>query len=102
MLEASREELQREEDLNDTKGLPKVLGKVIWAFDTYIFEPIATGFRFLHLVAIFVPVIFATPMVLIGPRRKERDNQRAGTLWWYGLLVRAMELAGPAFIKVII
>ena len=99
MLEASRQELE-EKDLDDSTGLLKILRQLGWAFDTYIFEPIATGFRFLHLVMIFVPVILTTPALLFGPRRKERDNERAGTLWWYGYLVHSMERAGPAFIKV--
>ena len=99
MLEASRQELQ-EKDLDNSKGLLRALRQLGWAFDTYIFEPIATGFRFLHLVVIFVPVIVATPVVFFGSRKKERDNERAGTLWWYGFLVHSMERAGPAFIKV--
>jgi aarF domain-containing kinase len=60
---------------------------------------LATTFRFFHLVIIFVPVIVTIPVVLIGPRRKDRDNERTTTLWWYGFLVNAMERSGPAFIK---
>ena len=99
MLEASRQELE-ETIPNDANLLLRLLKKVEWGFDTYIYEPLATGLRFLHLVVIFVPVILTTPMMLIGSRNRGRDNERSGTLWWYSFLVYAMELAGPAFIKV--
>lgn len=68
--------------------------------DNYIVEPIATGFRFLHLVFIFVPVLLTVPVIWFGGRVKDRDNERSGTLWWYGFLVKSMERAGAAFIKV--
>jgi len=51
-------------------------------------------------VIIFVPVIVAIPAIWIGDRVKDRDNERKGTLWWYGFLVSSMERAGAAFIKV--
>lgn len=72
----------------------------IWRFvDTWIFEPIATGLRFLHLVVIFVPVLATIPVIWFGARVEERDGERKGTLWWYGFLVSSMERAGAAFIK---
>lgn len=99
MLEASRREL--------AEYVPPVLrgsnktGRSIWFFvDQWIIEPVATGFRFLHLVLIFVPVIVTVPAIWLGRRVKERDNERKGTLWWYSYLVWSMERAGPAFIKV--
>ena len=98
MLEASRRELE-EQIPEDAGSLWRLIKGLSCAFDTYIFEPLATGFRFLHLVVIFVPVILTSPLALLGPRKGERDHQLAGTLWWYSFLVRAMELAGPAFIK---
>ncbi|KAK4979642.1 hypothetical protein LTR28_003480 [Elasticomyces elasticus] len=98
MLEASRAEID--------DYVPEYLrgsGKIrrrIWKFcDTYIIEPIATGLRFLHLVIIFVPVIAAVPIIWFGARQADRDNERSGTLWWYGFLVSSMERAGAAFIK---
>jgi aarF domain-containing kinase len=69
-------------------------------FIRYIFEPIATGLRFLQLVAIFVPVFATVPVIFIGSRYPEHDNERTGTLWWYRFLVKQMERAGPTFIKV--
>jgi aarF domain-containing kinase len=99
MLEASRKELSEQ--------VPRVLqnsGKyrrgIYFFIDDYIIEPIATGLRFLHLVIIFVPVIVTIPVIWLGSRQPNRDNERSGTLWWYGFLVRSMERSGAAFIKV--
>lgn len=98
MLEASRAEIAKEIP-EDVRGLRR-LWKAIYIFaDTLIVEPIATTFRFLHLVIIFVPVIGTMPLIWLGTRQKNRDNERSGTLWWYSFLVRSMERAGPAFIK---
>lgn len=99
MLEASRAEIEKTIP-EDVHGLKKVWHSMYYVVDTFIWEPLATGFRFLHLVIIFVPVIFAVPMVWFGRRRKEKGNERTGTLWWYRFLVHSMERAGPAFIKV--
>ncbi|KAK3049186.1 hypothetical protein LTR09_009605 [Extremus antarcticus] len=72
----------------------------IWRFvDTWIFESLATGLRFLHLVVIFVPVLASIPAIWFGARVEERDGERKGTLWWYAFLVSSMERAGAAFIK---
>ena len=99
MLEASRAEIRKKLP-NHKRGLSRVVGTIAFVFDQYIYEPIATGFRFLHLVVIFVPVLVTVPATWLGRRVKDRDNERSGTLWWYGFLVKSMERAGPAFIKV--
>lgn len=99
MLEASRAEIQKRVP-DDVRGLKRPWRCFCLFIDVYVFEPIATGFRFLHLVVIFVPVIITTPMIWFGSRSKDHDNERSGTIWWYGFLVRSMERAGPAFIKV--
>ncbi|KAF2852832.1 ABC1 family protein-like protein [Plenodomus tracheiphilus IPT5] len=98
MLEVSRKELKQQ--------VPKALehsGKyrrgLYFFIEEYIIEPIATGIRFLHLVIIFVPVIVTVPAIWLGARQLHRDNERSGTLWWYGYLVLSMERAGAAFIK---
>ncbi|ATY65096.1 ubiquinone biosynthesis protein, putative [Cordyceps militaris CM01] len=98
MLELSREEIRKAVDNND-RGLSRLVHEALLFLDLYIWEPIFTGVRFLHLVAIFVPVIVSVPIVWLGRRLPERDDERQGTLWWYGFMVKAMELAGPAFIK---
>ncbi|WRT63335.1 uncharacterized protein IL334_000240 [Kwoniella shivajii] len=73
----------------------------------YVFEPLATLFRFFHLAFLFGPVILSTPMLLIGKPSKRRRNsgkpvveeENWGAVWWYGFLVKQMERAGPSFIK---
>lgn len=99
MLEASRAEIAKEIP-EDVHGLRRVWKAIYLFVDTLIVEPIATTFRFLHLVIIFVPVIGTMPLIWLGRRQKNRDSERSGTLWWYSFLVRSMERAGPAFIKV--
>lgn len=99
MLEASREEIKKQVG-DDVHGLRRVRDSIIVFLDVYIWEPVCTGLRFLHLVVIFVPVILTVPALWIGARNKKRDDERSGTLWWYWFLVKSMERAGPAFIKV--
>ncbi|PGH13715.1 Atypical/ABC1/ABC1-C protein kinase [Polytolypa hystricis UAMH7299] len=98
MLAASREEA-RKIIPKDIHGFRKLFFRLYLLFDGYIVEPIGTALRFLRLGIIFVPVILSVPAVWFGRRIPGRDNERPGTLWWYGFLVRAMERAGPAFIK---
>lgn len=100
MLEASRKEIEKKIP-DDLHGVRRIF-RSIWVFlDQYIYEPVATSMRFLHLVVIFVPVIVTVPVIWLGRRQGDRDNERSGTLWWYGFLVSSMERAGPAFIKVL-
>lgn len=99
MLQASRAELKKTVS-EDERGVERFGHKILFFLDLYIWEPICTGVRFLQLVVIFVPVIISVPAVWIGPRQPDLDNERSGTLWWYGFLVQGMEWAGPAFIKV--
>jgi len=70
------------------------------SFVRYVYEPIATCLRFIQLVVIFVPVLVTIPVIFIGPRVPESDNERVGTLWWYQFLVKQTERAGATFIKV--
>ncbi|TQS33804.1 hypothetical protein Golomagni_05839, partial [Golovinomyces magnicellulatus] len=98
MLEISREEI-RKKVADDEHGVSRIVHEIALFIDLYIWEPICTGARFVQLVVIFVPVIISVPAIWIGSRNAKRDNERSGTLWWYNFLVNAMELAGPAFIK---
>lgn len=100
MLEASRAEIAKELP-NDVQGLRRAWRGLCLFVNVAIVEPLATTFRFLHLVIIFVPVIITIPVIWFGPRRKAHYNERLWTLWWYSYLVRSMERAGPAFIKVV-
>jgi aarF domain-containing kinase len=99
MLEASRDEIEKRVN-DDVHGFRRFKDHIILFLDLYIWEPVCTGLRFLHLVVIFVPVLVTVPALWIGTRKKERSNERSGTLWWYWFLVKSMERAGPAFIKV--
>jgi aarF domain-containing kinase len=99
MLAASREELKHQVP-KAIEGSKTFRRNIYFFVDSYIVEPICTGLRFLHLVFIFVPVMVSVPAIWFGARVQGRDNERSGTLWWYGFLVRSMERAGAAFIKV--
>lgn len=98
MLEVSRDEIKKGVS-EESRGLSRVAQQIKYLWDVVILEPVCTGIRFLQLVFIFVPVIVTVPAIWLGRRQRHRDNERSGTLWWYGFLVNAMELAGPAFIK---
>lgn len=65
-----------------------------------IWEPLLTARRFIHLFALFIPVIISSPMLLVGKPHKRYRGETWGAVWWYGLLVSTMEAAGPTFIKV--
>lgn len=54
----------------------------------------------MHLAVIFLPVMVTAPALFFGARDPNRDDEKAGALWWYAFLVRQMESAGPTFIKV--
>lgn len=98
MLEVSRAEVRKGVSA-DSHGLARLGERIKYLIDLLIIEPVCTGVRFLQLVVIFVPVIITIPVIYFGNRQPSRDNERSGTLWWYGFLVNEMELAGPAFIK---
>jgi aarF domain-containing kinase len=83
----------------------------IWAFfNRWIFEPLGTTRRFLYLASIFLPVILTAPVLALewvgtevntaSGRKQKRKHERTTTRWWYWLLVKQMERAGPTFIKV--
>ncbi|KAK6525072.1 hypothetical protein TWF281_011951 [Arthrobotrys megalospora] len=98
LLAESEEETQYQKV--ETQSLVRrALSYVERYFHSYVLEPVATGLRFLHLALLFLPVMVTMPAIWIGPRLPFRDDERTGTLWWYGFLVRSMERAGPTFIK---
>jgi aarF domain-containing kinase len=99
MLEASRQEI-KDDILEKTQGALGLESPALACWTYYVYDTIATGFRFVHLVIIFLPVILTAPTIWFGKRIKDRDGTRTGTLWWFRFLVKAMERAGPAFIKV--
>ena len=99
MLAASRKEIDAE-DYDFLRNSTRTRRTIVHYIDTYVWEPICTGARFLHLVIIFLPVLVTVPVIWLGSRDPKRENERTGTIWWYGFLVRSMERAGAAFIKV--
>ncbi|TID14924.1 hypothetical protein CANINC_004595 [Pichia inconspicua] len=74
-----------------------------WFFKTkffiqdYIYEPIVTFGRFLHLSAIFIPVFLFYPITFFGKTNK--IGERSGAVLWYKLLRHAAELGGASFVK---
>lgn len=102
MLEES--DLEREELLQaiskDRHVVFRIANHIKILAVNWVIEPIATGFRFVTLVTIFVPLILAIPLVYLGKRLPEKNNERQGTIWWYAFLIKSMEQAGPTFIKV--
>lgn len=68
--------------------------------EDYVIHPVLTIWRFGVLAVIFLPLILTAPAVFIRKRQKDLHDERSGTIWWYSLLVRHMEMAGPTFIKV--
>ncbi|KAA8650049.1 hypothetical protein EYZ11_011816 [Aspergillus tanneri] len=98
ILELSREET-RQSIAEDFQVLPGLRQSLFAFWYYYVYDPIATGCRFIHLVLVFLPVILATPAVWLGKRVNGRKGVRTGALWWYNYLVKSMECAGPTFIK---
>lgn len=100
MLEIS--EAERREARTVSKDIPRqkrVVERAKLFVLNYIVEPFATGFRFVTLAAIFVPLIVTIPVIWFG-RKVGPEGEREGTVWWYGFLVGSLERAGPTFIKV--
>jgi len=99
MLEASRDEIRKAVS-PDAQGLSRVWQSLSVTFYYYVYDPIATGLRFLHLFVIFMPVVVTVPAIWFGRAVESKNGAQSGTIWWYRFLVKAMERAGPAFIKV--
>ncbi|RAH40063.1 ABC1 kinase family protein [Aspergillus brunneoviolaceus CBS 621.78] len=98
MLEVSRREIQKKVD-EEARGLSRLWQTFVLYGYRFVYDPIATGFRFVHLLIIFLPVVFTAPILCLGGHGKNREAVPLGTIWWYKFLVRSMERAGPAFIK---
>ncbi|KII94148.1 hypothetical protein PLICRDRAFT_171822 [Plicaturopsis crispa FD-325 SS-3] len=76
-----------------------ILSRILCLLREKIWEPVLTGRRFIYLCFLFLPVIFAVPMVLIGRPEERYHGDRWGAVWWYELVVAQMQRAGPTFIK---
>lgn len=85
---------------NDEKDAePETVGgKILAALSKWIWEPLCTLFRFGELLVIFMPVLLAMPITLLGFKHED-GGDRSGAMLWYRYLTWSMELAGPSFIK---
>lgn len=79
-----------------------ILSRIIAFTRDYIWEPLLTARRFIHLFYLFLPVILSVPMLLVGRPDPKLEGDRWGAVWWYGYLTSQMQRAGPTFIKVCI
>ncbi|KAF9974803.1 hypothetical protein BGZ73_001707 [Actinomortierella ambigua] len=102
-LVVSREQEEEEKEREEKKDLQgwarRVRQRIVEWMEDYVVQPVKTVWRFAVLAAIFAPVLLSIPAVFLGERKKELHDERTGTIWWYDLLVRHMERAGPTFIK---
>lgn len=85
--------------------LPSMFKKVLYQINDTIIEPIRIFVRFLELSAIFIPLLLVYPISWLGHHKRIQMNpdrviqEKSGSLLWYKLLRKALELAGPTFIK---
>ncbi|OLL24650.1 ABC1 family protein, mitochondrial [Neolecta irregularis DAH-3] len=73
----------------DANILQRIAHTIRLYLSRWLIEPIATTFRFIHLVFLFGPVLATLPLAW-------------GSLWWYKFFVCQLERAGPSFIKVLL
>ncbi|CAI8498220.1 unnamed protein product [Pichia kudriavzevii] len=101
LYEASQKEKQEiQEKYRREKRQRKFTGwifRVGFVLQDWLYEPIVTFGRFLHLSVIFVPVFTLYPITYFGKTNKL--GERSGAVLWYKLLRIAAELGGASFIK---
>lgn len=77
--------------------------KLYYIIKDNVVEPIFTIFRFLELSMIFVPVLLVYPISFLGKRQlvegDETTMETSCSLLWFKILRKALEWAGPSFIK---
>ncbi|KAI0375170.1 ABC1-domain-containing protein [Pilatotrama ljubarskyi] len=76
-----------------------LLSRILAFIRDRLIEPILTAKRFVYLCCVFVPVLLAAPMLLVGQPEAHLGGDRWGAVWWYGFLTSQMQRAGPTFIK---
>jgi hypothetical protein len=81
--------------------LVRICQRIIRFLDDWILEPVLTIRRLTHILLLFIPVAITVPVVFFG-RKVDKEENSAGTLWWFDFLANQMERAGPTFIKVIL
>lgn len=112
LYQASQRDIERKKKaITSNSSIGKAFEKVIYYARIYIYEPLSTCFRFIHLFVLFGPVLLSFPMVLFGSKASYgttspdkitsgSSRERSGARLWYKFLTWAMEQAGPSFIKV--
>ncbi|CAR23644.1 Cqd1p [Lachancea thermotolerans CBS 6340] len=75
-----------------------------FAFKDAVLEPLLIASRFVQLALIFVPVFLLYPITFFGHRvhldgTTTHVQTTHGARLWYAILRRALEVAGPSFIK---
>lgn len=78
----------------------RIVWRVVVLVRYHVLEPIRTAQRFVHLCFLFVPVLLAAPMLLVGALEERLSGDRWGAAWWYAFLTAQMQRAGPTFVKV--
>lgn len=63
----------------------------------WIWDPLLLLKRTAYLSLLFFPVLVSIPMMFIG---QLKQGVPSGRLWWFKLLSKQMERAGPSFVKV--
>lgn len=98
-----REARERRRDGRGRGGVLRVLRMLLYGLHDAVVEPVRTVLRLLQLSAVFVPVLLAFPVTLVGRTvRAGSHGERSetqGALLWYRLVRKALEWAGPSFIK---
>ncbi|CCE64665.1 hypothetical protein TPHA_0I01610 [Tetrapisispora phaffii CBS 4417] len=80
--------------------LTRQLRRLVY-YVTDLLEPLFVTIRFLELSIIFVPILITYPISFFGKRIYYGNDivETQGSLVWYRLFRKALELAGPSFIK---
>ncbi|KAI0778352.1 ABC1-domain-containing protein [Trametes elegans] len=85
--------------LSPSESDRSLLRRILTFLRERLIEPVLTAKRFVYLCCVFVPVLLAAPMLLIGQPDQDLGGDKWGAVWWYGFLTSQMQRAGPTFIK---
>lgn len=97
--------LERSQHLQSSKnGVVCQLKRLWYMVKDNIIEPVYTMIRFVEIFSVFAPILILYPITFFGKHHKlEHDEihivETSGSLLWYKLLRKALEIAGPSFIK---
>lgn len=101
-----QEEAEKErERIITTSVMPSFFKRILYRINDVIIEPVLTLLRFLELSSIFIPLLIIYPITCLGHHKTLKvDSNRvvketSGSLLWFKLLRKALEFAGPTFIK---